>query len=337
MAAAGVNLLFSASEMAVVGLTEVFSKLRTILVAAKDVKALLKNRQPALLILIDYPDFNLHIAKSAKKYHIPVLYYISPQVWAWRKGRIKKIAKRVDRMAVILPFEKDFYRNTSLPVDYVGHPLLDGYDPDTDKNADMTSPDLAQGRVRAAILPGSRREEIRNLLPIMVSAAEIIARRFPALHCVLPLAPGVTPSFIQPFIENTRVTIEIRRGNIYGTLKGCHLALVTSGTATLEVAIAGIPMVIIYKMSRLSYWVGRALIDVPFIGLVNLVAAKRVSPELIQKEANGERLAQEALALLENPALRETVFRQMKQVRQKLGQGGASEKTADIAIEMIGL
>jgi len=336
MAQAGVEIFFSCSDMAVVGLTEVFSKLRIIFRASRKLKSVIKNDRPDLLILIDYPDFNIHIAGTAKRFNTPVLYYISPQVWAWRTGRVRKIARRIDRMAVILPFEKDIYRDRPIQVEYVGHPLLDECPQNITKNQLALKMGMARGRPVLGLLPGSRKEEIRNLLPVMVDAAEILERRYPDLQCILPLAPGIDQSFVQPFFNNSDLSIKIFQGNIYEALSVCETALVTSGTATLQTAIMGVPMVIVYRVSPVSYWTVRFVIKVPYIGLVNLVAEKKIVPELIQGKMTAESLAQEALNILDNTEIREGMIRDLASVKEKLGQGGASERTANLALEMIG-
>ena len=336
MAQAGVKILFSSSDMAVVGLTEVFSKLRTIFRASRRLKTIIKTDRPDLLILIDYPDFNIHIAGFAKRFNTPVLYYISPQVWAWRKGRIRKIARRIDRMAVILPFEKAIYRQKPLNVDYVGHPLLDECPQNVMKKAVAVKLEMDPGHPVVGLLPGSRKEEIRNLLPVMGDALEILRIHYPNLQCVLPLAPGIEQTFVQPFIDHLDVTIRLFQGNIYELLSLCDVALVTSGTATLETAIMGVPMVIVYKVSPVSYWIGRLVIKVPHIGLVNLVAEEEIVPELIQGQATADSLAQEAMTLLDDTGVREKMKKRLGLVREKLGKGGASERTASIALEMIG-
>jgi len=308
MAQAGVRILVSSSDMAVVGLTEVLRKLHTIAKAANQMKSALKRLHPDLLILIDYPDFNLHLARIAKRVGVPVLYYISPQVWAWRRGRIKKIVRRVDRMAVILPFEQSFYRKQGMYVDYVGHPLLDELEWNVQhptSNDRRLIPEGATGNRHPVVglLPGSRRDEIRNLLPVMIKSVEILKTRYPDVRCLLP--------------------------------DHCHVALVASGTATLDTAIMGIPMVIVYKVAPLSYWLGKRLIKVPYIGLANLIAGERVVPELIQEDVTPQRLATEALSLLENEEIRKTMIEKLNRIRKGLGKGGASEKVARIAIEMI--
>ena len=333
---AGVRILFYSSEMAVVGLTEAVVRIKTILKAARRLKEILRQKRPDLLILLDYPEFNLYLAKFAKRLNIPVLYYISPQVWAWRKGRVRKIARRITRMAVILPFEKDFYGKRGVRVDYVGHPLMDRY------GESAFSEGNGQGILTAdgdgpviGLLPGSRKEEIRNLLPEMVKAVEILKRDYPRIKCLLPLADTIPREFVHPFIDAAPVNIQIREGNIHETLGRCDLAMVTSGTATLDTAIMAVPMVVVYRVSRLSYLAGKALIRVPFISLVNLVAGKRVVCELIQDGVTVETLAYEAGILLRNRALRERMKGDLMEVRRLLGRGGASEKTARIAVAMM--
>jgi lipid-A-disaccharide synthase len=239
-------------------------------------------------------------------------------------------------MAVILPFEKAIYRQKPLKVDYVGHPLLDECPQNVMKKAVAVKLEMDPGHPVVGLLPGSRKEEIRNLLPVMVDALEILRIHYPNLQCVLPLAPGIEQTFVQPFIDHLDVTIRLFQGNIYELLSLCDVALVTSGTATLETAIMGVPMVIVYKVSPVSYWIGRLVIKVPHIGLVNLVAEEEIVPELIQGQATADSLAQEAMTLLDDTGVREKMKKRLGLVREKLGKGGASERTASIAFEMIG-
>ena len=335
MEQAGVKILFASSDMAVVGLTEVITGIRIIIRASIRLKSIIKYKRPALLILIDYPDFNLHIARIAKRYKIPVLYYISPQVWAWRSGRVKKIARLVDRMVVILPFEEAFYRQRGVKVDYVGHPLLDICP--ADENKDPAMVDLRAGHDYPVIglLPGSRKAEVMSLLPVMLKSAEIIRERYPAMRCVLPLASTIEPGFVQSLISKSSVRVKVVQGNVYDALNACHAALVASGTVTLETAIMEVPMVIVYRVSPISYRVGKMMIKVPFIGLVNLVAGEAVVPELIQDEVTPERLADEVMTIIEDSDVREKMINKLKAIKRRLGRGGASDKTAGIALEMI--
>ena len=335
MEEAGVKILIPASEMAVVGLTEVFSKLPKILKAHRTLKNLLKKSPPDLLIPIDYPGFNIHLAGVAKRYKVPVLYYISPQVWAWRTGRVKKIAKRVDRMAVILPFEERFYRERGVNVEYVGHPLLDSVPQHLDKNEMIRKMGLENAYPVLGLLPGSRKEEVGNHLPVMIKALEILSSRYAHLKGLLPVAPTIQPQLVQSFLKPSPAEISISQHSIYDTLTACDLALVASGTATVETAILGIPMVLVYRASPITYWVGKRVIKVPFLGLVNLVAEEQVIPELIQDDLPPDRLAHEALKILEGGQERENMIEKLHRVRERLGRGGASERTARIAIEML--
>ncbi len=335
MEEAGVKILIPASDMAVVGLTEVFSKLPKIAKAHRKLKSLLKNSPPDLLIPIDYPGFNIHLAGLAKRYEVPVLYYISPQVWAWRTGRVKKIAKRVDRMAVILPFEERFYKERGLNVEYVGHPLLDSIPHHLDKDEITRKMGLKNAYPVLGLLPGSRKEEIGNHLPVMIKAVEILSSHYPHLRSLLLLAPTIPIELIQSFLKQSSAEIGISQSSIHDTLPACDLALVASGTATVETAILGVPMVLIYRASALTYWVGKRVIKVPFLGLVNLVAEEQVIPELIQHDLTPDRLAHEALKILEGGQKRENMIEKLGMVRERLGRGGASERTAQLAIEMM--
>jgi len=331
----GVEILIPAADMAVVGLTEVFSKLHRIARAHRRLKDLLKNTPPDLLIPIDYPGFNIHLAGVAKRYKVPVLYYISPQVWAWRTGRLRKIAKRVDRMAVILPFEERFYREKGLNVDYVGHPLLDSIPHDLDREEIIEKKGLKDVYPVLGLLPGSRSQEIRHLLPCMIKAVGILSSRYPRLKCLLPVASTISPELVQSFLAQSQVEINVSQGNVHETLKACDLAMVASGTATLETAIMGVPMILVYRASLISYWAAKKVVKVPYLGLVNLVAGERVIPELIQNDLTPDRLAHEALEILEGGQKRENMIEKLRIVKERLGRGGASERTAKIALEML--
>jgi lipid-A-disaccharide synthase len=334
MEEAGVKILVPSSDMAVVGLTEVFSRWRTIFKAYFQLKSILKHRRPDLVILIDYPDFNIPLARQAKRSNVPVLYYISPQVWAWRAGRMKKLARRVDRMAVILPFEEGYFRRKGMIVDYVGHPLLDAIPAGLNKREAVMHFGLEGRSPIIGLLPGSRKEEVVRLLPPMVEAVELLETRYPMLACLVPCASTISPELIESVTGQSTVSVKIIEGGIYRVLSACDFALVKSGTATLEAAIMGVPMVIVYHVSPISYWAARMAVKVPFIGLVNLVAGERVVPELIQKDMTPENLVREAVDILEDSHRREKMVKKLGEVREKLRKG-ASERTAQIALEMM--
>jgi lipid-A-disaccharide synthase len=334
MEEAGVKILASSSNMAVVGLTEVFSRWRPILKAFFQLKSILAHKRPALLILIDYPDFNIPLARQAKRYNVPVLYYISPQVWAWREGRTKKLARRVDRMAVILPFEEGYFRRKGLTVDYVGHPLLDAIPAGLNRSEVMRRFGIEGRSPIIGLLPGSRREEVIRHLPPMVKAAKLLKTPYPRLTCVLPCASTIPPWLVESMVSQSAVPIKIIEGDIYRPLSVCDFAWVKSGTATLETAIMEVPMVIVYRVSAVSYWAARMAVKVPFVGLVNLVAEEKIAPELIQHDLTPENLVRETVDILENSDRRENMIKKLREVRGTLGQG-ASEKTAQIALEMM--
>jgi len=336
MAEAGVELMFSSTELSVVGLTEVFAKLRVIGRAIRGIRSGLKRRKPDLAILIDYPGFNLHIARSARREGIPVLYYISPQVWAWRRGRVRKISRRVNRMAVILPFETSFYQDYGVDVDYVGHPLMDTWSQDGPFKTAPPPIGGTRSEITVGMLPGSRKEEIARILPEMIGAAEILKERRGVIRFTLQLADGIDSDFLRGIMGRPTVEIQVVRGAIYDMLETCDLVLAASGTVTLETAIAGVPMVIAYKLSPFTFRVAKAVVKVPHIGLVNLVAGERVVPELVQRDCTAETLASEAMKILDDAEYRAKMIRGLDKVRHRLGGSGASDRAAKIALEMMG-
>jgi lipid-A-disaccharide synthase len=334
---AGVEILTPSSDLAVVGLTEVFSKLPKIIKAHRDMRYLLKNTRPDLLILIDFPDFNISLSRTAKRCNVPVLYYVSPQLWAWRSGRVKKLADRVDKMAVILPFEKEFYRKTGLNIDveYVGHPLMDALPDSLDRVAISRDLNLGDRRPVLGLLPGSRTEEIKNLLPAMIGAAEILSLRHHELQCVLPRASTIPADLIQSFINKTSLKIIVSEKDIYSVLSVCDLALVASGTATLETALMGVPMVVAYRVSPLSFRIGKMIIKTPFVSLVNLIAGREIVSEVLQDDVTPQRLAERASMILDNEAYKKEMITNLGKVKENIGGPGASFNTAKIAIKLI--
>lgn len=338
MAQAGVEILMPASKLAVIGIFEVLSKSFSIIDARFKLNNHLKKQPPDLLILIDYPGFNLPLAQRAKKNGLKVLYYISPQIWAWRRGRLKKISKVVDRMAVILPFEKDFYQNSGIKVEYVGHPLLDHIPEDNLPEDNHKDNQLQKRAPIIGVLPGSRIQEIKRLLPVMIKALEMTSPHYPDMKIILPLSTMINDELIElvnHFLRQTALKIHILRQDLHQALKGCDLALVTSGTATLETAIMEIPMIIVYRVSLLSSWIGKMVVKVPYIGLVNLVAGREVVPEFVQNEVTPQKLADEIISILQNSEKREEMVRDLRRVKEMLGGPGASERTARIALDMV--
>lgn len=335
MREAGVRMLADASEISVVGATEVLTHIRAIHRAYARLKDFLRTERPSLLILIDFPDFNILIGKAARKLGIPVLYYISPQVWAWRKGRIKKIAALVRAMIVVLPFEVELYKKAGVDVRFVGHPLADVVRSDYTQEEARKQLGLDPRRRTVAVLPGSRKKEIANLLPDMLAAAKILASKFPGLQFILPVAPTLTVDFIRRYVDTAGVPVVVTDGRTYDALRASDAAMVTSGTATLETGLMEIPMVIVYRVSALSYAIGRLIIDVKHVGLVNIVAGKRVAPELLQNDVTPENIAAAIAGMLGDPVRHKQVRDELVRMKMQLGGGGASARAAAVVMEVM--
>jgi lipid-A-disaccharide synthase len=335
MRGVGVDTLVDAREMAVVGLVEVLAHFPTILRAFLKLKECLRTDPPGLLILIDYPDFNLRLASIARKAGVKVLYYISPQVWAWRVGRVKKIARIVDRMAVVFPFEVAFYEKEGVPVSFVGHPLVDSVRPGMSLDEARRSFGFDASRRTIGLFPGSRTQEIRTHLPIIIESARILKNRFPDLQFILPLASSLSRSDIDPFLFGCDLSVVVVEGKSYDVIQVCDAVITVSGTVTLEIALMGVPMVIIYKVSPLTYLIGKRLVRVDHIGICNIVANRRVVTELIQHEAEPERIAGEIERILVDPVYSAEIRMKLKRVGVRLGGGNCSSRVAAIVMEML--
>jgi len=335
MQEAGVELMAHVSDMAVVGLTEVIVKLNQLRRVLNLMKTSLDTNRPDLLILIDYPDFNLMLGKAAKACGVPVFYYISPQVWAWRRGRIKKIRAIVNRMAVILPFEEQLYRDENVDATYVGHPLLDTVRTKYSRQDALQKFCLQEGATTVGLLPGSRDTEIARLLPVMISAAEILVKKLPRVQFVLPLAETLERSSVENILRQSPVPVRIIEHDTYDALALSDIVIVASGTATLETALLGKPMVIVYKVSGVSYYIGKKIIKVEHIGLANIIAGKTIVPELIQDEANPERIAMEVINILNDKIRMDTMKEALYKIREALGQPGAAGRAAKLACGML--
>lgn len=331
----GMKLLYHARHLSVVGITEVFFKLRSILTAYAGLKKAIVQERPDLVILIDFPDFNLRVARVARQKEIPVLYYISPQIWAWRPKRVEVIAKRVSKMVVLLPFEVPLYEDAGVDVEWVGHPLLDLVKPTLPKEAAFNQLGLDPKRRTIGLLPGSRLHEVKRLLPPLLESARLLQEEIPDLQFIVPLASGIPMEIVSQAIQQVAFPVKVAEGMNYDVMNLSELLIMASGTATLEGAILGKPMVIIYKVSSASYWIGRALVRVDSIGLVNLVAGKKVAPELIQKEVHPQRIAEESFRILKNPILQKQMTEAMGEVRKRLGKPGAADRAAQIALSLL--
>ncbi|MDX1632163.1 MAG: lipid-A-disaccharide synthase [Thermoanaerobaculia bacterium] len=330
LASTGAELLAHSREIAVVGITEVLKILPRARAIYRELLDEVDERNPDLAILVDFPDFNLRLAKKLAEQELPVAYYISPQVWAWRKGRIETIARTVDRMLVLFPFEVDFYREHGVEVVHVGHPLVDEV-PELpsiwDRDAD---PEL----FRLALLPGSRGSEVAALLPVMLASAARIGREVPVKARVVR-APTVEEGQIRQLVGESGLEVEIVAEDRFATVADSHLALCASGTATLEVGMLTTPMVVLYRLQFWSYLFARWLVDLPAFSLVNLVLEERVVPELLQREANPRRVAEEGLRLLRDGEARRGLRSKLAEVRERLGEGGGSRRAAAAVDEML--
>jgi lipid-A-disaccharide synthase len=332
----GVRTVIDGEELAVVGITEVFSKIPFIKKSLALTHTMLRELQPDLLILIDFPDYNLRVAKLAKQLGIPILYYISPQIWAWRPGRVKKIGRLVDHMAVILPFEVDFYRKHDIPVTFVGHPLLDT----SINSSEAPKSETKKETLTIGLLPGSRSKEVKRHLEPLLQAAHRLAGRHRQLRFLLSAAPSVDfELFEQPLQQlEGRIPLIIVRDSDSGAsqvIKSSDLVVAASGTATLETALAAKPMVIIYKVSPTSYLLGRLLVRVKHVGLINLIAERKLVPELLQAEVTPSKIADQVSEMIQSPARLEDIAKELKLACRKLGQPGASERTARLALSLL--
>jgi lipid-A-disaccharide synthase len=335
MREAGVEVLVDSSELAVVGLVEPLLHFRTIYGALQLMRRRLREERPDLLILTDYPDFNLRLARTAKELGIKVLYYISPQVWAWRQKRVFKIKELVDMMAVVFAFEVPFYEKAGVPVRFVGHPLVDEVGSELSRDAAVSALGLDPTRKVLGLFPGSRRSELKRLLPTLLQSAALLHRRFPELQFVLPRASTLSKAQLAPYLEGSTLPISVVEGRFYDTVQACDAIVTASGTATLEIALMGKPLAVIYRVSPMSYRIMSRLIKVDHIALCNIVAGKRAARELIQDDATPEAIAEEASRLLEENDYAEQVRKDLRDVRKNLGDGGGSRNIANLALEML--
>ncbi|MDG1957277.1 MAG: lipid-A-disaccharide synthase [Candidatus Binatia bacterium] len=328
--AEGMEILVAAEELSIMGLTEVVGQAGTILSSYRKIRRAILGKdgaRPDLVILIDFPDFNLRLAGVAKRNGIPVFYYVGPQVWAWRRYRIGTLARRVDRLAVVFPFEADLYKGLTR-VDFVGHPALETVRADSTRSFVRAELGLSEEQRLVAVLPGSRRAEINSLLPIFQGA---LARQRD-VRGVIALAGEE----LRPTAESLAdPDLPILTGRTWDLVAAADLVLLSSGTATLETALLGTPMVVAYQLSPLSFAIAKRLVQVDHIAMPNLILERRAVPELVQDEVTVDRVAAAASEILEDPELSARMRRDLALVRERLGTPGAADRAADIAIEML--
>jgi lipid-A-disaccharide synthase len=327
MRAAGMHLVYHSKELSVMGFIEVLKHLPTIRSVEKTLEVMLIHRKPDAVLLIDYPGFNLRFARKAKKLGFKIYYYISPQIWAWNPGRIRKIRDAVSKMFVVFPFEFDLYNNAGVNVEFIGHPLLDVIGIPQTKTEFCKRHGINSEKPIIGLFPGSRMQELNNIFPAMLDAARILKNEFDA-EIAVGAASVLESNYIKSFLSENSI-VHIIQNATYDLMKNSDVAVVTSGTATLETACFQTPMVIVYKTSWLTYFIGRILIRIKNIGLVNILAGKTIVPELIQHRANPNTIAKEVRKMLTDESYVSTIKTELKIIYEKLGNPGAAKRVAE--------
>jgi lipid-A-disaccharide synthase len=334
---AGVELLCHLRDLASIGPLEAVAHLPKYVATYRDILRRCRRTPPDMALLLDFPDFNLRLAKKLKREGIKIIYYISPQLWGWRRGRIQTVRESVDRMLVILPFEEEFYRSQGVDAEFVGHPLLEDFLLDRDRERFHKERGLDPGRATVALLPGSRRREVSYILPTLLRASLRVAEKLPS-QFLISAAPTIEEDQIEGILtgivhSSASSQFRIVRTDAAGLLANSDFGFVKSGTSTLVAALAGTPFLITYKISRSSWLLGRILIRTPYKGLVNLIAGEAIVPEFMQDEATPEALAQTALTYLTQPEKAGAMTARLAGIREKLGARHASESVADLVLE----
>jgi len=336
LAAEGMELVVDCRELAIIGIVEVLVHWRRIMRELEKLRERMRAAPPDLLILVDYPEFNLKLAETAREMGVPVLFYVSPQVWAWRPHRVERIGRLVDMMAVLFPFEVAFYQRAGVPVRYVGHPLVDEIHPEISTTEARREFGLDNDRPTLGLMPGSRQGEIQRLLPLLLSAAGTMEAEGGALNLLLPLAATLDPEPLQAIIDESGLDVQlVPGGRSYDVIPVCDAVITASGTATLEVALLGIPMAVVYRVNWLTWQIMHRLMTVEDIALVNIVAERRIVQEFVQRQARPEAIARESLRLLHDADYRERMVTELARVRERMGEGGGPDRMADLIAEML--
>ena len=331
----GLELVYHIDKLSVMGFFEVLSKLRLIREVMKKMLTLAEEKKPDLVVLIDYPGFNLRFARKVKKMGIPITYYISPQVWAWGGNRVTKMRGLIDKMIVIFPFEEEIYKNFDIDCEFVGHPLLEVVRAVLSKEDFRSRFDLRKKEVLLGLLPGSRWQEVESILPIMVETAELLGSRIRNLRVMLGLASTLKKERVQTILDQFKSRVEIVEDLTYDLMKHSDVLLVTSGTATLESAILGTPFLVLYKTSFWTYLFAKSLVSIPNVALANVVAGKRIVPEYIQSKAVPKDVAEETYDILSTKQRYKSIQNELSSVKEKIGEAGASKRAAQIINEII--
>lgn len=335
MRQAGVDTLIDSSELAVVGLFEVLAHWNTISGALKKMQHLLRTEPPDLLVLVDYPDFNLRLAKTAKECGVKVLYYISPQVWAWRQKRVFKIRQLVDMMAVVFPFEESFYKKYDVPVRFVGHPLVDEVHATSDKATLLKEFLLDNDKPVVGLFPGSRQSEVKRLLPIIVESARQILKAKPDTQFVIPVASTLKEEDILAYFDGLELNMRVISHRTHDVMQVCDVVITVSGTVTLELALMKTPMVVINKISRFSYFFVGRMLKIDHVALCNIVANQRIVPEFIQKDAQANKISQKVIELLDNDEERNMIKTGLAAIKEKLSNAKSKTELSDLLLDML--
>lgn len=333
MANAGMELVFHVDQLAFLGLWEVVRHLPFVRKVFRRMVKELKARQPDVVVLIDYPGFNLRFAKAAKRLGFKVFYYIAPQVWAWGRGRIQKMAGFIDKLAVILEFEVPIFQNAGVDIEFVGHPLLDTIAVKLDKSSFFHKNQLDLGKPLLALLPGSRSQEVKKLLPPLLESAQTLQQKYPEVQIVIANAPTVPKESYLSFLTEYPQVLLVENST-YEVMAYSDAAMVASGTATLEMTWFGTPFALVYRVSGLSYFLGKRMIKIPNIGLVNVVAGKRIVPELLQNDVCPQKLVPMMEKFLFDKVQQQIITAELKKVRDLLGQPGAANRVADLVLAL---
>jgi lipid-A-disaccharide synthase len=333
MKAEGMDVLFHVNSLSVMGFVEVLKHLPLIRKVERTLERCLVERTPRVVVLIDYPGFNLRFARKARRRGLKLLYYIGPQVWAWHKGRLKLMRPLIDKMNVVFPFEVDFYEHEGIPVEFVGHPLVERLRSVCSREEFFRMHGLDRASKLIALLPGSRVQEVRRVLPTMIAAVAKMNGRLP-VQAAVGVAPGLRTEILALMPATSKIAL-VEEGT-YGLMEHADAAIVTSGTATLETGWFGTPLIVVYKTSLLTYVIGRLLVRVPHIGLVNIVCGREIVPELIQYEVTVSNLVRELRTMLCDENRARKMRADLAQVRQALGTPGASARVAANIMELAG-
>ena len=334
----GVDTLFGIERMGTVGIVEVLGEFDHYYKVYRTLMKEIASRRYDAIILIDYPTLNLRLAKQGRCFDCPVFFFISPQIWAWRKGRIRDIRKSVRKMFVILPFEEKLYLDAGVDAEFLGHPFIDMVHPSRPREESREKYSLNAGVKTIGLLPGSRINEVNSLLDVMIQAAEKIRSELGSCQFLLPIADSINPDLIRQRLGTNPLGIQLIQGETYDVMNSCDMLIIASGSATLEAGILGCPMVIVYKLNPLTHWLADRLIKIPLVGLVNIVAGEEVVPELIQHKVTAENISSEALAILRTPEKEQAMRERLLKIRESLGEPGVmkavAKRIADFMVEL---